>query len=560
MGVIGAIGGVSAPTYRNYQIRSDLYLAEDVVLQGLYRARLLSQTGEGDDEWRYNIAEGIVFKGSDFATRDTSYDEVFALPGSISPEGIQEVAFEQINGAPSPDGDVVLESLTGEKLWIQISPDTAIVGEVAPPMQFKIRFDRVDDDNDEMVICHKPGTPAEQTKTIPESAWGGHNGHGDTVGACSGEGEVEVRNLVYIGTGSTYEGEWIPLTENGEFIVDEEPTYDEDGIYVRRTGDYIEITHYNSADEEELKTMIDAVIIFDSGYVTDVSNASSPNDSENPFDGSVSESEAQDEVTVAPDYRSLLFQTRAEDDKDAILISWSDSPSDIVFVHSSASSVSSSSSSLSSVSVSSNSSSSVSSSASSESSSEGGGSSSSWGTECEDLFYVEADGTIQTTGVVEATIEALGSAITYGAGGPEIQVRADVSRDGGSSWNDLFDDAEIDGGETEIISNMESGEQIVIRVNGKHVWWFWTLFNATYQSNDGTGHIEVLRDGDEPPNYDPYGDQEDVAYFLQNVLDAEGKIDIGAYDVILLTELDTVSGDYQDAVIHISFEQTESCE
>jgi hypothetical protein len=33
-------------------------------------------------------------------------------------------------------------------------------------------------------ICHKPGTPAEQTKTIPNSALGGHLGHGDTLGAC----------------------------------------------------------------------------------------------------------------------------------------------------------------------------------------------------------------------------------------------------------------------------------------------------------------------------------------------------------------------------------------
>ncbi len=35
-----------------------------------------------------------------------------------------------------------------------------------------------------VTICHKPGTPAEQTKTIPQSALGGHLGHGDTMGPC----------------------------------------------------------------------------------------------------------------------------------------------------------------------------------------------------------------------------------------------------------------------------------------------------------------------------------------------------------------------------------------
>ena len=46
-----------------------------------------------------------------------------------------------------------------------------------------------DDDNDDnnggnVTICHKPGTPAQKTKTIPQSALSGHLGHGDKMGAC----------------------------------------------------------------------------------------------------------------------------------------------------------------------------------------------------------------------------------------------------------------------------------------------------------------------------------------------------------------------------------------
>jgi hypothetical protein len=39
--------------------------------------------------------------------------------------------------------------------------------------------------NGSVTICHKPGTPAQQTKTIPVSALNGHLGHGDTLGACN---------------------------------------------------------------------------------------------------------------------------------------------------------------------------------------------------------------------------------------------------------------------------------------------------------------------------------------------------------------------------------------
>ena len=35
-----------------------------------------------------------------------------------------------------------------------------------------------------VIICHKPGTPAQKTMTVPTSALAGHLGHGDTFGAC----------------------------------------------------------------------------------------------------------------------------------------------------------------------------------------------------------------------------------------------------------------------------------------------------------------------------------------------------------------------------------------
>lgn len=41
-----------------------------------------------------------------------------------------------------------------------------------------------DDDGGKITICHKPGTPAEKTLSVAASSWGGHSGHGDTMGAC----------------------------------------------------------------------------------------------------------------------------------------------------------------------------------------------------------------------------------------------------------------------------------------------------------------------------------------------------------------------------------------
>lgn len=41
--------------------------------------------------------------------------------------------------------------------------------------------------HDPVTICHKPGTPAEQTLVVDDDAVPGHLGHGDYLGACQTE-------------------------------------------------------------------------------------------------------------------------------------------------------------------------------------------------------------------------------------------------------------------------------------------------------------------------------------------------------------------------------------
>jgi len=52
---------------------------------------------------------------------------------------------------------------------------------------FAFADDDDDDDDgghDKVTICHKPGTPVEKTKQIPQRAVPRHLGHGDTLGPC----------------------------------------------------------------------------------------------------------------------------------------------------------------------------------------------------------------------------------------------------------------------------------------------------------------------------------------------------------------------------------------
>lgn len=59
-------------------------------------------------------------------------------------------------------------------------------------------------------ICHRPGTPAEQTKEVPSQAVPGHLGHGDEEGACEGGEPPEPLNDAVIdadGTDSRFSGD-----------------------------------------------------------------------------------------------------------------------------------------------------------------------------------------------------------------------------------------------------------------------------------------------------------------------------------------------------------------
>lgn len=194
--------------------------------------------------------------------------------------------------------------------------------------------------------------------------------------------------------------------------------------------------------------------------------------------------------------------------------------------------------------------SSVASVASSAASSAGGG------TSCENRFSVASDGTITTTGPLSVTFSVLGSEITYGAGGPEINVYASRKKVTGNSYQDLFSGNDVDGGETQTVTGYVNGSQVIVKVRGYYKKNGWLTFDETYRSNDDTGHIVVLRDGDELPDYPAFDDQDEIEDYLADVLDAQNRINIGTYDLLLLTELGSLNSsaaDFQDAVILLQF-------
>jgi prepilin-type N-terminal cleavage/methylation domain-containing protein len=121
--LLAIIFAISAPIYQSFQNRNDLNMTADTIVQSLRRAQILSQSSAGDTSSGVKIQAPsiIVFRGTSFATRDSSLDEVFPLPASITPSGINEVVFSVTFGQPSVTGNINLNSNINESKTITIN-------------------------------------------------------------------------------------------------------------------------------------------------------------------------------------------------------------------------------------------------------------------------------------------------------------------------------------------------------------------------------------------------------------------------------------------------------
>ena len=120
---ITIIAGISIPIYQSFQVRNDLDIATVEIVQSLRRAQILSQAVDGDTSWGLKILSGnlTLFKGVNYAARDTAFDELFDVPTSITPSGVSEIVFSKFFGNPQPTGTVTLTSSANETRTITIN-------------------------------------------------------------------------------------------------------------------------------------------------------------------------------------------------------------------------------------------------------------------------------------------------------------------------------------------------------------------------------------------------------------------------------------------------------
>ena len=123
LAIIAALAGISAPIYQSFQVRNDLDIAGVTIAQSLRRAQVLSEAVDGDTTWGVDIRSGSItlYKGASYATRDTTFDELFDMPTSITPSGLSGIVFAKFTGLPQTTGTVTLTSNANETRTITVN-------------------------------------------------------------------------------------------------------------------------------------------------------------------------------------------------------------------------------------------------------------------------------------------------------------------------------------------------------------------------------------------------------------------------------------------------------
>jgi len=110
--LIAILAAFTTPVYLSFFLSNDVALVTSDLASSLRRAQLLSRSGASDSPWGVAIQNQqiILFQGTTYAARDTTFDEITTFGSIIDVTGITEVTFSQLYGIPSTTGATTFTS------------------------------------------------------------------------------------------------------------------------------------------------------------------------------------------------------------------------------------------------------------------------------------------------------------------------------------------------------------------------------------------------------------------------------------------------------------------
>jgi len=121
--ILTAITVMSLPVYESFVRQNDLDLSAQTITAMLRRAETYARANNTDGVWGVAVQSGMatLFQGSSYAARNTTRDETYDIPDSITTSGLNEIQFSKLTAAPNTTGNITLSSTNNSTRTITIN-------------------------------------------------------------------------------------------------------------------------------------------------------------------------------------------------------------------------------------------------------------------------------------------------------------------------------------------------------------------------------------------------------------------------------------------------------
>lgn len=100
LSIFAIVAAIAVPLTLNWQNSEETELVTLTIVDGVRTAQNKARSNVEDSDWGAKVQTDklIVFKGSDFSTRDQSFDEDFPFSQLVSVSGKSEIVFQKNSG------------------------------------------------------------------------------------------------------------------------------------------------------------------------------------------------------------------------------------------------------------------------------------------------------------------------------------------------------------------------------------------------------------------------------------------------------------------------------
>jgi prepilin-type N-terminal cleavage/methylation domain-containing protein len=115
IGIIGIVLSISTSVYSSFKAHENLEIATTGVVEAVRHAQANAQSGRGDSSWGVEMLlnSAVIFKGTSYAGRDISADQLLDFSGGVVASGLSEIIFTKVAGSTINTGTITLTNSYG---------------------------------------------------------------------------------------------------------------------------------------------------------------------------------------------------------------------------------------------------------------------------------------------------------------------------------------------------------------------------------------------------------------------------------------------------------------